>query len=189
MVIKEVTLYKVKDFTIKGRRSGSQLRGRENEYLYDIYWNGKKLDRSFTTKREAQNFISDFVRKANRLIKKSDYWKEQDMKIRNEAFYGDYNGTAESFFTRDDINEFGFDVVDELAEFFNWMYGDLKSAFDLAGIWLDGNKLEMTVTCEYGDYDADITIDMRKIRKPSDLWKYKDIMVDKFKELINDLPY
>ncbi len=106
-----------------------------------------------------------------------------------EAFYDDYNGTAESFFTRDDINEFGYDVVDELAEFFNWMYGDLKSAFDLAGIWLDGNKLEMTVTCEYGDYDADITIDMRKIRKPSDLWKYKDIMVDKFKELINDLPY
>lgn len=63
-----MTRYKVKDFSIEGYRTGSQLRGRENEYIYKIYWNGKDLGKQFATKRHAQDFVSKFVKKVNELM-------------------------------------------------------------------------------------------------------------------------
>lgn len=60
--------YRVKDFEIRGYWTRSQLLGRENEYAYRIYWNGKDLDKVYGTKRDAQRFVSSFVKKANTLI-------------------------------------------------------------------------------------------------------------------------
>ena len=71
------------DFKLECRRTGSQIKGRENEYVYDIYFckNGKTilLDKSFTTKKAAQKYISETVKLANSL-----YYKQ--FKARREAF-------------------------------------------------------------------------------------------------------
>lgn len=57
------------DFTLKCRRTGSQTKGRENECVYDIYFHKKgktiRLDKSFTTKKAAQKYISETVKLAN----------------------------------------------------------------------------------------------------------------------------
>ena len=58
--------YTKKDFEIKGRRTGSQLRGRENEFIYEVFWNGKQVtDVRFTTKSHADKYVSKLVKLAN----------------------------------------------------------------------------------------------------------------------------
>ena len=64
--------YKVKDFEIAGQFTHSQLRGRENEYIYKIYWNGKDLGRQFTSKRSAQEWLSKTVKIMNAIIEKKE---------------------------------------------------------------------------------------------------------------------
>ena len=58
--------WKKSDFVIKGRRTGSRLAGRENEYVYEIFYNGKLLsDRQFTSKAKANEWLGDFLKYAN----------------------------------------------------------------------------------------------------------------------------
>lgn len=60
--------WRKKDFQIVGRRTGSVLRGRENEYVYEIFWQGKRLgDYMFTSKRKADTWLGQFLRKANEI--------------------------------------------------------------------------------------------------------------------------
>lgn len=65
-----LSLYKRKDFKVVGRRTGCRLRGRENEYVYEIFWNGKQLgDHRFSSKRAAGEWISKFIAKGNKIVK------------------------------------------------------------------------------------------------------------------------
>lgn len=57
------------DFIIKGRFTGNQIRGREHQFLYSIYTKDGKLltDERFTSKKEAQKFLSAVIRRYNEL--------------------------------------------------------------------------------------------------------------------------
>ena len=62
-----------KDFEIKGRFTGSQLKGRENEYIYEIFFGNKQMgDYRFTSKAKANAWLGEFLRKANKLRRKYD---------------------------------------------------------------------------------------------------------------------
>lgn len=63
--------WKKADFEIKGRRTGSRLAGRENEYIYEIYWNGKSLGNSFTSKVKASKWLGKFIKMRNDLAKEA----------------------------------------------------------------------------------------------------------------------
>ncbi len=60
--------WRKKDFEIRGRFTGSRLAGRENEFVYEIFWNGKQFpDLRFSSKRAASDWLGRFLAKANAL--------------------------------------------------------------------------------------------------------------------------
>lgn len=68
-----MTPWKKSDFVIKGRRTGSQLKGRENEYVYEIFYNGRPLsDRQFSSKAKADEWLGGFLKHANEVRKYRD---------------------------------------------------------------------------------------------------------------------
>ena len=65
-----LTKWTKNDFEIKGRRTGSRLAGMENEYIYEIFWNGKALEdgystRRFTSKAKASQWLGRFIKMRN----------------------------------------------------------------------------------------------------------------------------
>lgn len=86
----------------------------------------------------------------------------------DEAIDYDPYGQDNGFFTRDDLNEFTDACL-----------ADLGDGYDVSYSYITDGLLE--VAFEKDDYEmrADERIDMRKIKKPSDLLKYKDSVVQK----------
>lgn len=63
----------VKDFEIKSRNAGMQLKGYENIWIYEIICKatGKKVDSpKFYHRVEAQKWLSKIVKVANQIIEK-----------------------------------------------------------------------------------------------------------------------
>ena len=94
---------------------------------------------------------------------------------------GAYDVNPESYFTREDLVGFAEDVVNVL----NVMS---YSIFDYTEVYLEpGNNLELTIT--WSDYEETIKehIDMRKIRKPSDLYNvYGPLFFNRAQELFSE---
>lgn len=60
-------------FVIRGHFTGSQLRGEEHQFVYDIYLNDKRINKhSFSSKAKADKWLGKFVRYLNELKKKDD---------------------------------------------------------------------------------------------------------------------
>ena len=100
----------------------------------------------------------------DRLIGKTDTYDE----VVEEAIDSDPYGQDNGFFTRDDLNEFTDACL-----------ADLGDGYEVSYSYITDGLLE--VAFEKDDYEmrADERIDMRKIKKPSDLLKYKDSVVQK----------
>lgn len=66
------TRFKKSDFEIRGRRSGSQLKGRENEYVYEIFYkDGRQIQNAvFTSKARASKWLSERLSRLNEIMKK-----------------------------------------------------------------------------------------------------------------------
>lgn len=64
-----MTKWTKKDFEVVGRRTGSRLAGRENEYIYEIFWNGQNLGKSFTSKAKANQWLGRFIKIRNDKVK------------------------------------------------------------------------------------------------------------------------
>lgn len=55
-----------KDFEIKGRRTGNQLKGYENEYLYFVTYHGTQISPyGFSSKKKADTWLSRFIQYYN----------------------------------------------------------------------------------------------------------------------------
>lgn len=92
--------------------------------------------------------------------------------LKREASYGGaFDIRDDQYFTRDDLNEFAYEVINKVADLTN---GDIY--LDLISIYLEEDKsLEMTVEIDDEEYSYCKVIDMRKIKIPSDLnRKYAD---------------
>lgn len=92
--------------------------------------------------------------------------------ILKEASYGGaYDIEDDMYFTKEDLLEFTDELIDSLQD---------KGIFvDLIDMYItDGNRLVIAVEDEDGnEIDTDEFIDMRKIRRPKDIYKYKDIFI------------
>lgn len=113
------------------------------------------------------------------------YPDEYDADDYDEIYSANYGGAydvdPEQYFTREDLVEFAEDVVDRLNAI-------SYSKFDYTEVYFGpGNDLELTVA--WSDYEDTIKehIDMRKIRKPSDLCKvYAPLFVNRAKEVFSE---
>lgn len=61
-----------KDFRIEGHFTGSRLRGCEHEYVYDIYYGSSRIETGFSSKRKAEVWLGEKLRKMN-AIRKAAY--------------------------------------------------------------------------------------------------------------------
>ena len=102
--------------------------------------------------------------------------------ILKEASYGGaYDIEDDMYFTKDDLLEFTDELIDTLQD---------KGIFvDLVDMYItDGNRLVISVEDEDGnEIDTDEFIDMRKIRLPKDIYKYKDIFIKDILSQYNEL--
>ena len=90
------------------------------------------------------------------------------------SYGGAYDIEDDQYFTRDDLNEFG-EAVAELISL------DTKQKAEYAGAWIDNNILTAEFMIDDFDYEVNIKIDMRKIRRPNDLvTKYGDAVATKY---------
>lgn len=106
-------------------------------------------------------------------------WTSDINESLNEASYGGaFDIEDDQFFTRDDINEFGYDIADQFSA---WA----DSTFDLSDVYMDTpTKLHLEVFnhVDYEGYEANIKIDMRRIRSPKDLYRYEDKVLRQLKD-------
>ena len=90
----------------------------------------------------------------------------------NEASYGGaYDIEDNMYFTKEELLEFTDELIDTLH--------DKGIVVDLVDMYMtDGNRLFIVVEDEDGnEIDTDEFIDMRKIRRPKDIYKYKNIFI------------
>lgn len=93
-----------------------------------------------------------------------------DAYVQSSKYGGAFDIDDEEFFTRDEINEWGDAVVDKFNE-------TMKTSFVLESVYCESSSLELNIT----DYDYTLStivkVDMRRIRRPSDINKYIDTAV------------
>ena len=93
---------------------------------------------------------------------------------------GAYDIDPDAYFTRDDLTEFG-EATAELISL------DIGKKAEYAGAWIDNNILTADFVVDDFEYEVNIKIDMRKIRRPADLTtKYGDSVSGKFVEEYNN---
>ena len=104
------------------------------------------------------------------------------LKVIKEASYGGaFDIEDDQFFTREELNEFGYDVVDALNTI-------SYSRFKYEGCYMENGVLELDVEWDGNVITAKTRVDMRKIRKPSDLYKAcGPSMVDQLRKEFSDL--
>lgn len=93
--------------------------------------------------------------------------------IEAKNYGGAFDVDPESYFTRDDLNEFGYQVEDVL------LNTDLKSKdIQFNGVWVDDNILTFAAVDKDGnEVEVKEKIDFRKIKLPTGLSKYYLIKV------------
>lgn len=93
------------------------------------------------------------------------------MVFKEASYGGAYDIEDNMYFTKEDLLEFTDELIDTLQD---------KGIFvDLIDMYItDGNRLVIAVEDEDGnEIDTDEFIDMRKIRRPKDIYKYKNIFI------------
>ena len=93
------------------------------------------------------------------------------MVFKEASYGGAYDIEDDMYFTKEDLLEFTDELIDTLQD---------KGIFvDLVDMYItDGNRLVIAVEDEDGnEIDTDEFIDMRKIRRPKDIYKYKNIFI------------
>lgn len=93
---------------------------------------------------------------------------------------GAYDIDPDAYFTRDDLTEFG-EATAELISL------DTGKKAEYAGAWIDNNILTADFVVDDFEYEVNVKIDMRKIRRPADLTtKYGDSVSGRFVEEYNN---
>lgn len=89
---------------------------------------------------------------------------------------GAYDLENEGFFTKDDLVAFDDAVIEILQE----CYSD---TFRIDDSYIEDNIIYVSVQSSEGNWaEGSVKVDMRKIRKPSDILKYSNTMVGKLRE-------
>lgn len=88
--------------------------------------------------------------------------------------------SPEDFFTKDDLVDFVIEIEDTMNERIN-----PKQKFNVEDAYIEGKKMYVSIYNDEYQLSGEVSIDMRKIRKPSDLIKYKNSMINQMIEQYN----
>lgn len=96
-----------------------------------------------------------------------DTYYANEVKKLDEAHYGGaFDIRDDEFWTRDDLNDFAEEVINNINEIF---YTEYK----ILGVWSENGNIIVSIGDEEGnEYETTQRIDMRKIRKSSDLTRH-----------------
>lgn len=149
-----------------------------NDGKYTPYWAGERpMGISYNSVEDAVKGIDAFIdrqRKDGKMLY---------MKPVNEASYGGaFDIEDDQYFTRDDLVEFGEDVVDNLNSL-------AYSKAELESIFIDNNVIEITITWDGNEITVEQPVDMRRIRTPKDLGKYRVPVISKMKPELEELGF
>lgn len=110
----------------------------------------------------------------------SAYLTIADDTVESADYGGAYDIDPHSYFTKDELVEFGDDVADTLTSKTGVNF-QLSDVYIFDGQAKGSNKTRINFEFSDGDYTVEFQmyVDMRKIRKPSDINKYKDEAVQK----------
>ena len=109
-----------------------------------------------------------------------DKWIEES-KLDEASYGGAFDIADDEFWTRDDINDFADEVIDNINEIFYKKY-------KVIGSWFENGSVIVSIGDDDGnEYEASQKVDMRKIRKPSDLVKYIGEIVYDLRQQIEKL--
>ena len=110
-------------------------------------------------------------------IKEIYYMK---LRIKESNYGGSFDIDPEQYFTRDEINEYAEAIAEQLSL-------DTGETIVLESCYIEDNKYEVCVELvdDGSTFETSTVIDMRKIRKPSDLMlKYNPIIFSNLKRHI-----
>lgn len=131
------------------------------------YYNGRWIDEN--------GFEWDmYVEEDDESTEHTEVDEEPSFESLNEADYGGaYDIENDMFFTKEDIVEFAEEVCEYLGDIFGYQY-------DINNVYMDGpRKLYINIyDNNYIEVESTFNIDMRKIRKPSDLSKVYGLNVE-----------
>lgn len=138
---------------------------------------GRKYSKSFYLQdslEKAKKYVEDHLKSSSNDVEGSCDSKDKD-KVESASYGGAYDIEDDMYFTKEEIVEFAEEVAEKFSE---WS----GSTFDVESVYInDPNHLEVTLTD--GDYslEASSFIDMRRIKKPSDINKYQGLIMDQLK--------
>ena len=138
--------------------------------------NHKELNREYNIIKKDKN-VRSTIKLDGEVKSLDDLIKDESLK---EAPYGGaYDIANDQYFTRDDINEFAYELEEALDDEFHDV--------EYVSAYIENGEIE--VTLRFRDYEETVTkkIDMRKIKSPKDLTnKYIDVFYNEFFELFED---
>ena len=102
--------------------------------------------------------------------------------LKEASYGGAYDIADDQYFTKDELVEFGEDVVDNLNEL-----GSGK--VELQSIYIDNNVIDITVEWDGNEVSAQQPVDMRRIRTSKDLMKYRVRVISKMKPELEKLGF
>ena len=108
-----------------------------------------------------------------------------NLRLYERSYGGAFDIEDDQFFTREDINEFADEVLEQLSDLLTKT--NINRVIDVQEIYVDNNQLQMTIISDDEEFTYTATIDMRRIRLVSDLIKkYSKRFIDYFlKEIKN----
>lgn len=107
-------------------------------------------------------------------MKKSVDIDKNDVKLKEASYGGAYDIADDQYFTKEELVEFGEEVVDDL----NTLgYNRAK----LESIFIENNVIEITLSWDGNEVTVEQPIDMRRIRTPKDIRKYRILVISKMK--------
>lgn len=136
----------------------------------DLYgpWNGEGLDFEADNYDEAVEWYNSY---------------SSDEIQSSESVEGSI--APEEFFTKDDLIEFAISVEDEINRRIN-----PKKKFNVSDAYVEGNTVHIEVHNDAYELSGEAAIDMRRIRRPSDIHKYLptvvDAMINEYNEVRTD---
>ena len=102
--------------------------------------------------------------------------------LKEASYGGAYDIADDQYFTKEELVEFGEDVVDNLNSL---AYSKAK----LESIFIDNNVIEITITWDGNEITVEQPVDMRRIRTPKDLGKYRVPVISKMKPELEELGF
>ena len=115
-------------------------------------------------------------------MKKSADIDKNDIKLEEASYGGAYDIADDEYFTKDELVEFGEDVVDNLNSL---GYNKAK----LESIFIENNVIEITVSWDGNEVTVEQPVDMRRIRTPKDIQKYRVRVISKMKPELEKLGF